>query len=238
MIFDKSKLVEVCKIHARREEYLRKVESALSIVKQYYRPERSYVSCSGGKDSLALTHLIVHNVDPDVVVFHWDHGRWLVPRWIENDIVDCIKSIPVRNLVVRRYGFGSASEWSRIDYRRWYEAFFSAVSEIVRDLGLEVCFLGLRAEESHVRRRRTMNVVEHHKSTGQLMVYPLRDWTWLDVWTYIVTNRVRYPRIYDVYARIIGYDKVRLVTFFDKEFEGVGTYYIDSVLLWRWQSSP
>jgi hypothetical protein len=40
-------------------------------------------------------------------------------------------------------------------------------------------------------------------------------------------------RTYFVYAKLLGWDKARLVTFFDKEFEKYGTTTIDSILMWR-----
>jgi len=233
MIFDKSKLVETCRLWAGREEYLRKIDEALSIVRRHYVPGKSYVSCSGGKDSLAMVHLIVHNINPNVTVFHWDHGKWLMPRWVEHDILECIRSVPVRNLIVKRYIFGDSCEKARIDYAKWYRAFFKTIEMLNREHGLEVCFLGFRAEESHVRKVRVKREFEIHKSLGVKLVYPLRSWSWLDVWTYLIINNVKYPRIYDMYAKVLGYDKARLVTFFDKEFEGIGTYYLDNVLLWR-----
>ena len=230
MIYDRQTLAEVCRIHAKRDEYKQRVEEAIQIAKKHYIKGKTYVSCSGGKDSLALLHLVATNIDSDVYVFHWDHGKWLMPRWIEQDILSCIYSV-AKNVVVKSYSFGNMSPLSRIDYRRWYREFFATVDRLSSEMGFEVCFLGLRAEESHVRRKRVAKEYETRRNVK--LVYPLRNWTWLDVWTYLVTNNIRYPRIYDIYAKLLGYDKVRLVTFFDKEFEGIGTLYIDNVILWR-----
>lgn len=238
MIYSKEKLVELARIHAKREEFHKKIESALSIIRQYYRHGKSYVACSGGKDSLVLAHLIVHHVDPDVIVFHWDHGRWLMPRFLEAEIVECIRSIPVRNLVIERFRYGDSSPNARVNYAVWYRAFYKTLTEFCKKHNMEAAFLGLRAEESHVRKRKASRVVEKHEGTGTLLVYPLFNWTWIDVWAYIITNNVRYPSIYDTYARYLGYGKVRLVTFFDKEFEGIGTMYLDQVLLWKHRNNP
>ena len=242
MIFEKSKLIEVCKVHAKREEFWKKVETSLEVIKRFYKPERSYVACSGGKDSLALTHLIIHNVDPNVIVFHWNHGRWYIPRWIERDIIECIKAIPVKNLIIKRSRYGEnpkCRELSAIKPSFGLRGMYSFIKNVlVKEMRIEVCFLGLRAEESCIRKRRTREYHEFHKGTGTTLVYPLRDWTWLDVWTYIIINNIKYPKIYDIYAKYLGYDKVRLVTFFDKEFEGIGTYYLDQVILWKWKLKP
>ena len=63
------------------------------------------------------------------------------------------------------------------------------------------------------------------------LCFPLLNLTWKDVWAYIISNNLPYPSIYDRYAEVLGYDKVRLVTFFDNEFEKLGAPYLDGVLM-------
>jgi hypothetical protein len=36
----------------------------------------------------------------------------------------------------------------------------------------------------------------------------------------------------------MGWEKVRFVTFFDKEFEKYGSPKLDSLLAWRWKHNP
>ena len=71
-------------IHSHTPEYFAKVNSALDIIRSHYISKKSYVSCSGGKDSLVLTHLCL-KVDPNIIVFHWDHGSYLMPREVEKE---------------------------------------------------------------------------------------------------------------------------------------------------------
>ena len=41
---------------------------------------------------------------------------------------------------------------------------------------------------------------------------------------------------YDKYVAVLGWDRARFVTFFDKEFEHLGSINVDGVLMWRWRN--
>ena len=69
-------------------------------------------------------------------------------------------------------------------------------------------------------------------------VHPIYNFTWRDVWAYVFRHNVPVPSIYIRYAKLLGWDRVRLVTFFDREFEKYGAPQIDSVLSWRWRNNP
>ncbi|MCD7875736.1 MAG: phosphoadenosine phosphosulfate reductase family protein [Cloacibacillus porcorum] len=79
----------------------------------------------------------------------------------------------------------------------WFQAVMAADNE-------STCFLiGLRAEES-LNRFRTVIKNPGYKDWkwttaggGVVKAYPLYDWTFEDVWIYIVKNNVMYNRIYD-----------------------------------------
>lgn len=205
-----------------------KVEEAISMLRSIDL-DRAIISVSGGKDSMALLH-IATRLRSDVNVFHWDHGAALMPREIEEEILRNIKRIaPGARLIVRRYSV--EDERARWDYKRWYAEFFSTL----RRLGYEYHVLGIRAEESYKRAARGAVV----RRDRWIEVYPIYSWTWRDVWTYIFCNDVPVPSVYAKYVELLGWERARLVTFFDREFEKYGAPQIDGFMMWRYRhTSP
>ena len=49
--------------------------------------------------------------------------------------------------------------------------------------------------------------------------YPILNWTYVDVWAYIISNNLPYHSTYDLQGEYMGWDEVRFVTFNDPEFE-------------------
>jgi len=205
-----------------------KAEEAASFAEPYL--EEGIVSVSGGKDSMAMLHILVNKCKPDLRVFHWDHGPWLMPREVEREILGGIAAVaPRARLIVREYALGS-EERSRWDWRTWYKAFFSTLAQ----LGYRYHLLGIRADES-CRRRARGRIVRRRQ---WIEVHPIYHFTWRDVWAYVFKHRVPVPRVYFRYARLLGWDRVRLVTFFDREFEKYGQPQLDKLLSWRWLYNP
>jgi phosphoadenosine phosphosulfate reductase len=209
-----------------------KVAEAAEFTRQYI--DEGLVSVSGGKDSMAMLHIIVNRVKGEVHVFHWDHGPYLMPREVEKEIVENIlKVAPRAHIHIRVYRRGF-NERARVDWRPWYVEFFKALEELTKQLRVRYHLLGVRAEESS-RREARGRVVERR---SWVEVHPIYHFTWRDVWAYIFKHDVPVPRVYYTYAKLLGWDRVRLVTFFDREFERYGSPQVDSVLSWRWKNTP
>ncbi len=49
------------------------------------------------------------------------------------------------------------------------------------------------------------------------------------------SHSLPYASIYDIYAPVVGWDKVRLTTFFDPEFDKLGASNLDGALMWRFK---
>ena len=204
-----------------------KVQEAIDFTTPYL--DQGLVSVSGGKDSMTMLHILA-SLKPSLKVFHWDHGRWLVPREVEDEVLRNITKVaPNAKLIIKRYSLGD-SELSREVWAPWYKEFFSTL----RSLGFKYHLLGIRADESHRRNVRGRIV----KRDEWVEVYPIYNFTWRDVWAYIFKHDVPVPSVYFRYAKVIDWDKVRFVTFFDREFEKYGAPQIDSILSWRWKHDP
>jgi 3'-phosphoadenosine 5'-phosphosulfate sulfotransferase (PAPS reductase)/FAD synthetase len=206
-----------------------KVEEKVSVAIEFVTPylDQGIMSVSGGKDSMAMLHMLAKY---KLRVFHWDHGRWLVPREVEEEVLRNIKTVaPDAELIIRRYSLGE-SEVSREVWAPWYKEFFGTL----RSLGFKYHLLGIRADES-CRRSTKGRIVKRHE---WVEVYPIYNFSWRDVWAYIFKHDVPVPSVYARYAKLVGWDKVRFVTFFDREFEKYGSPQIDSILSWRWKHNP
>ncbi len=203
-------------------EYRKRVREAKDIIdqalKRYANP---YVAYSGGKDSLCLLHLVLQEQN-DIDVWHWDYGDALIPRSIEREIIKNARQIGAENIVIRKRG---NNKHARENYKFGYHHFFVSLNKLKKERGWNLGFIGIRKEESLRRKREYSHFFDKHNC------YPILNFSWKDVWAYIVSNNLPYPSIYDRYAEVLGYDKVRLVTFFDSEFEYLGAPYIDGVLL-------
>jgi 3''-phosphoadenosine 5''-phosphosulfate sulfotransferase (PAPS reductase)/FAD synthetase and related enzymes len=188
------------------------------------------LSVSGGKDSMAMLHIAATQLgDAGLDIFHWDHGPALMPRDVETGILESIRSVaPRAKLVVKQYSLGESNR-ARTDWRPWYREFFSTL----RSLGYKYHILGIRRDESSRRAARGRVVERRH----WVEIHPIYNFTWRDVWAYIFKHAVPIPRAYLAYAKLLGWERVRLVTFFDRELERYGSPQVDSVLAWRYRNT-
>ena len=183
------------------------------------------VSVSGGKDSLTMLHIIASRCRPDPAVFHWDHGAWLMPRQVEDEIIAAIRSVaPSARLIIRQYSRGW-HELARFDWRPWYREFFATLAS----LGYRHHLRGIRRDESCSRAARG-RIVRRDK---WVEVHPIYEFTWRDVWAYVFRRNIPFPRIYEERARLVGWENARLVTFFDREMEARGSTAVDKLTAWR-----
>ena len=198
------------------EEYKKKVEEAKKIIKNALKTHKKpYVAYSGGKDSTVMLNLILKQ-KPDILVFHYDYGRYM-PRWLEKEVITNAKKIGVQNFLLD-------------SGKNWYKTFFGRIEKDFERKGYDLVFVGIRKEESCKRKAR---IEEKHFLSKMDECWPLKNWTWKDVWGYIVKNELPYPSVYDKYAELLGYDKVRFVTFFDPEFEKFGGPILDGFIIWK-----
>lgn len=220
----------VLKEWARTDEHQAKVGEAQHIVQkalqQYKKP---YVAFSGGKDSTCVLHLVLEQ-KPDIMVLHWDYGPYYIPRWLEREFIRNAKKIGARNVRVE-----TSPEYKRLGRKAINVLGREYLGKLVPRLkkeGYDLVFVGLRKEESLKRRRR----INRREYAGVIPeCWPIAEWSWEDVWAYILSHNLPYASVYDLYAPVVGWDKVRLTTFFDPEFDKLGASNLDSALMWRFK---
>jgi len=179
----------------------------------YYN--KPYIAFSGGKDSIVQTHILL-SLDEGIKVYHHE-ARGKIPSTIREEIREILTSLNACNLdfVVMNSARGG---WGHI--QRKYVGVY------------DCCFVGLRKEEGVGRK---MRMIEGEWLTDIPEIYILQDWSYKDVWAYIVENQLKYPRLYDLYSQIISISEVRFHSFFDdNRFGGVN---LDKFSFWRLENA-
>jgi len=198
------------KLHTQTEEYKNNVLEAKKIIQENLS-EKCYIAFSGGKDSIVMTHLILME-KPDILVYH--HDLKYIPEEFKCEIKNILEYLGVCNIEIRD---GEEDLWKDI-----------IPSFIER--GYKKVFIGLRREESISRKFR----ISRNISLSSIQeVYPIQSWSWLDIWGYIVSNDIPYPSMYDIYAPVVGWDRVRFHTFFDPSMDKFGCSNLDGFLLYH-----
>ncbi len=217
---------------AETDEHKNAVRRAQRIVaKALEQAQRPYVAFSGGKDSTCVLHLVLQQA-PDTMVLHWDYGRYYIPRTLATEFIGNAKMIGARKIRVE-----TSQEYERLKRQAinvlGREYLGKLVPKLRDEEGYDLVFLGLRAEESVKRRFKTAGAIWYEKK--MLNCAPIYDWSWRDVWAYIISHDLPYASVYDIYAPVVGLPNARLVTFFDPEFDKFGSQNLDGILMWRFR---
>ncbi len=218
-------------LHSKTKEFFYRVlEAEKTISNTIQKYKKPYIAFSGGKDSTCVLHLVL-NQKPDVMVLHWDYGRYYIPREIHKEIIENAKKIGVINLRIE------TSEQYELQGRNARNIIGTEMLEklIPRliDEGYDVVFVGLRSQESPKRKRR---IKSGNTLSKMSEVFPIRGWSWLDVWAYIVSKDIPYLTHYDRYAEVIGWNRARFTTLFDSEFDKFGCSNVDGILSWKYRN--
>jgi len=216
-------------IHSKTDGYASRIEKAMRIINVACR-RKMYCAFSGGKDSTVMVHLALRVV-PDVMVLHWDYGRYYVPLKFHDEIIAIVKGLNVKN-----FRLETSDKYDKLKRRAINvlgEDYLGKLIPKIRREGYEGVFVGLRAEESC---KRTVRIKQGGAYGGIKEYYPVGHLTWMDIWAYIVSNDLPYLSHYDRYAELYGYDKVRFTTFFDSEFDKFGCRNVDGILNWRFRN--
>lgn len=208
----------------------------LGMSKKFKRP---YVSFSGGKDSTVALALCLE-CWPQIVVWHWDYGRWLMPRQYEQEsiknLLHLIEGTRASVVLDERKG-GLESRWTcHNGYRQFYAAIDRVIKSQKRDLGIT----GMRKAEGMIRSQRIESDhcgLDERPGKKTRLFHPIADWKVRDVWAYIQSRNLPHHSVYERYGKVKGFysESNRLVTFFDQEMDKFGAGNIDGILSHRFR---
>jgi len=211
------------------DEYKSRVAEAISIIKQAFgKYQKPYCSFSGGKDSLVMTH-IVTSLKPDVDVITLDYSRTFVPLRYLIEIKEIAKKLSWNHQVIRSKILESSPNDG---LPVMLQVLNYEVTPYLLKKGFDVVFVGLRKEESKWRELRIRN---NKRLTKLPEVYPIAEFSWMDIWAYIISQELPYLSIYDKYGNIMGWENVRFSTLFDRELDAFGNSNIDGFFSYRYR---
>ena len=215
--------------HSKHKDYLEHVKEAkrnIEYVLDNYQPVLLY---SGGKDSLVLLHMIMQ-YKRDVPIYYNDSGydyesqQQKMPRDFTKEILEIGYEAGAKSIHV---GGGSTPSSRK---------FFAQLYQYMKEKGCNLELLGIRGGESTGRKNRVEGALVR-KEGVRWLAFPIRYFTTDDIWSYLVSNNIRYLSYYDYYAKLDTYDKVRLSSRFSNGllFKG-GSKYVDGVLLSQYRN--
>lgn len=199
--------LETYRMYAKLPVYKRRVERALDLIATALSDEpASYVSWSGGKDSMVLLDLI-QRINPKIPIIHVrtdieypdcvEFVNQIIYEWGLEDTCTILRPKSAWQVLVDEGGpFGQVNvASSRIDR----ECFFEPIEQEVRAKGYRQVFLGLRAEESLARtwNARMRGTRYYNKSREIWTCLPLLSWTAKDVFAYHIENDIPWAPIYE-----------------------------------------
>lgn len=234
MILTKETWKEVFLMHSDTllfKKTLKRAKECISIALSVFK--KPYVAYSGGKDSCVLLHLVL-NLKKDIKVIHWDYGSYYMPRSIETELLK--NAIKMGGLNLETLTSPLYSKKKRQKANIWYREFLGKELPRLAHEGFDCSFIGLRAEESSSRKRRTKSFFSHD---GHMVnCFPLRNFTYKDIYAYLLKHEVPYlAEHYNKYSALLGYAHSRFVTFFDPEFNKLGSSNVDGVLMHEYKYS-
>ena len=214
---------EMASRHWQTTAYRKSLTAARRIIWRAFREhpgEVWYVGYSGGKDSLVLAELVDETTLSDDTPLMYRDDEMLLPEHL--DYMSAEKG---------RLGDRLLGTYSGARHKGWFESWRDWPHSQVRwtsadgamDLPwLDGCgviggaqmralhgwtgqFLGVRKEESQVRGEYMAGSDGFGRNPANpdvLICHPLMDWSWRDVWTYLLTHGLPYCAAYDRYMAI------------------------------------
>jgi len=193
-------------LYSRLLIFQKRINEARNIILQALAMnEKWYLACSFGKDSLCLLNLIIKE-KPDIPVLHMDSGYCFPETYAVRQYYQEKHSLNLTILpasmdyfeLMRQFGIPSISRTKSQQIKVVQRLKKDRSLEWAQQNGLNGVFLGLRKDEARGRKL-ILNLRSpiYQLKNGLWKANPLANWSFKDVWAYIVTNGLKYPVFYD-----------------------------------------
>jgi 3'-phosphoadenosine 5'-phosphosulfate sulfotransferase (PAPS reductase)/FAD synthetase len=161
--------------------------------------QNPYIAYSTGKDSTCVLRL-VRDQSPEIsaVYFNADCSFPECEQMLAQtkNVIIFPTLEPLLDTFKRFKGFNGGKQLERETMRT---TVYEPIKRLLEQYRFDGVAYGLRAEESHGRRMnaKVRGAVFQYKRDGLWACQPIHDWTYNDVWAYIVSNDLPYCGVYD-----------------------------------------
>ncbi|MFH0842877.1 MAG: sulfate adenylyltransferase subunit CysD [Bacteroidota bacterium] len=211
------------------DEHLKELEDeAIYVIREVAAQfERKVILFSGGKDSIVLVHLAKKAFRPAKIPFsllHIDTGHNFEETLrFRDDLARELEVELIVRLVQNSIDQGRVKEETGINASR-NKAQSVTLLDAIEELKIDVAIGGGRRDEEKARakerffshrnefgqwdpknqRPELWNIFNGHKNFGEhFRVFPISNWTELDVWQYIHKEKIKLPELYYTHRRRI-----------------------------------
>lgn len=195
-------LREVFLIRSRHPQHRRRVELAKERVAEWLaRSERPYVAFSTGKDSTCVLHLVREQCS-DVPAVYFDADCAFPECHVTlkrvSNTIEFKADEPLLDTFAR-FGSGFIHGGARIERLTMQSTVWGPKKRLVEQYGFDGVAYGLRAEENPSARGKHARVrgANFRYKDGVYACQPIHDWSYWDVWAFIVSREIVYCAAYD-----------------------------------------
>jgi len=167
---------------------------------------RACLTCSFQAEDMVVLHSL-RSLQPDIPVLFLDTGYHFAETYAYRDRMAARWRLNLVNLAARMsvpeqesaFGILNQTDPTRCCQLRKVEPLMEGLQPY------DIWFTGLRREQSPTRKN-IAKVEEHRLPGGKtlLKVNPLADWSWKEVWSYVVEHGIEYLPLYDQGYSSIG----------------------------------
>jgi len=202
-------------LHAKTQEYQNNlVEAVLSIQQAVEKCKNPTVSFSFGKDSLVCMDM-ARRIKPDILVINIDRGYGgdvpdALSTYSEYFFKNKINFRQVRTPQSIFEIYHEMGDLHKINKDRVKQNLIAGVKKAIVEYNIDCSIIGLRSQESTGRSKlKNKGNFYYTKSDGVFHCCPVLNWTWEQIWAYIISNDLPYLEWYDLEAKADGYEYSR-----------------------------
>lgn len=186
-------------LHAKTKQYRWRVEQARQRVSEWFSlVTNPYIAFSTGKDSTCVLALVREQRPETPAVYLDADCSYPESEALLRVTPNCIRFPADEPFLdtLARHGLDGGAE---LDRATMQSTVWGPIKRLIAEHQFDGVAYGLRAQESHGRRMNayTRGAVFRYRRDGLWACQPLWDWSYDDVWAFIVTNNLPYCGVYD-----------------------------------------